>query len=713
MIKFITNRNDHNVTIPRCNLNECIEYISKLDLIGIDTENSRLNPYFAVPLLLQLGDHNNIYVIDTTSVDISFLKAFESYTFLGQNLKYDYSVLKVNFGIELRNLYDTMIAEQSMGMGSRRKNSLDAITERRLGITATYAKSTRSEFIGATKNFIFEDRHIIYAAEDIKVLRPIYDVQQPIIQNLKMDFVIKEIECKLIPIIADCELEGLNLNVTKWLAKLESNKKLLFEIEEKLDKELEFLGAWSNNPNQTKGGKFSRKRNFIPELAQTNLFGVAEPIKIKRNANLNYGSATQLKDIFKRLELPMPTDKYGKDSVNKQILEKYIVDKTDSIATNFIKLLITYSRISQEIDAFGLGHIKMINPKTNKIHTIYRQCTTVTGRFQSGDSKKSKSRAYHELAFNSQQIPKSNDFRHCFYSEGYDILTIDLASAELIILASLSKDKKLLELQSQDMHSYLANKIYNNLLLEIRKYIIGRGEGIKDYHIKEVQSLLSGSKPEHKITYEQAEKVIEEFTYDAVAITISKNKYDWLRDRVKNVNYGLIYGATAMRVSELLGVSKNNGQIALNTIRGEIPMTFKYLDKIAVTAVNAGYVILSERTKSRRWFSKVLEAKKTKIPLSFKEQGKIEREAKNAPIQGTNAFIIKEAIIKIHEWYTTNNIDMNLLMQVHDELVYRIPKNSPDIADNVKRILRETAELYLSDGLSMGSSMHIKETWAK
>lgn len=718
-IKFITNREDHQVSFPRASIEECKEYLKTLDLIGIDTENSSLFPLHANRLLLQIGDDKITYVIDRTSVDILWLNEFKDKRFIGQNIKYDYQILKVD-GVELRNLEDLMITEQCLGLGSGRKNSLDAIIERRLGIQATHEKITRNEFINGRKNFIFYDRHIEYAAEDIKFLHPVKAVQQPIIDNLNERFWLEEIEYPLIPILGDCELRGINLNVQKWKENIIKNKKKKYELEIKLDQELCRLTEIKEEEcgDSFNGGKFSRKRNDMPELLQGGLFGDEKIIKVKNKANVNYGSPQQLKDIFTRLKEPVPTDKYGKETVGVEHLQKYIIDTPDTIMYKFIELLIDYSDVSQKIDAFGQGHIDVISPVTNKIHTIYRQSSAATGRFQSGNME-------HGF-FNSQQIPADNDYRHCFTaSPGYKILTIDLASAELIILGSLANDPKLLKLQAEDIHGYLATAAYNNILMDIRKFVIARKEGVKEHHVKQVQELLSGFKDDEQVSYDKAKQVLEDFM-EGVALTISKKKdgkeddakyieFGWIRDNFKNVVYGLIYGATSTRISEVLGVSKAWAEIVLKTLRKELPVTFDYLDKVAKIASTEGFVILSTRTNARRWFQKVLEARKQKIQLHFSDKNAVEREAKNAPIQGTNAFIIKEAIVRIaNEYIRPNNLDAHMLMQVHDELVYEYREElGQEFCSKIHEILTDTAKRYLAKDVSMGASWHFMDHWHK
>jgi len=730
-IKFITGRENHQVSYPRVELEECKEFLRKLDIICLDTENSSLFPLHAVHLLLQVGNTETCYVIDRTSVEIDWLKEFQSKTIIGANLKYDYEILKTA-GIEFRNMIDVMVTEQTSGMGTTRKNSLDAIIERRLNTKARFDKSLRNEFINGTKSFVFHDRHIEYAADDIQYLLGIRKIQKElIIDKLGLGFLLDNIEFPLMPILGDAELRGINFNIPKWRENIIKNKKKKYEIELKLDEQLTLLSEGENTSIKAidemkpidafkviKGGRFSRKRNDLHNAIQPDIFGNEKIIKVKNKANVNWGSPTQVKDIFRKLGQPLPIGKEKKESIGVEYLKQYLIDYPKSKMYRLVELLIEYSDVTQKISAFGQGHIDIVSPVSGRIHTIYTQAGSATGRFRSGNME-------HGM-FNSQQIPADNDYRDCFYATpGYKILTIDLSSAELIILGSLAKDPKLLELQSKDIHSYLAIAAYNNILLDIRKTILARKEGIKEHHIKQVQDLLSGHKDDEKITFERAKVILENFM-EGEQLTISKKKdsdkpdakyieFGWLRDAFKNVVYGLIYGATAKRISEVLGINTSWATVVLKTLRAELPVTFAYLDGVAAQAVNEGYVILSERTKARRWFQNVLDAKKNRIPLSNTEKGDVEREAKNAPIQSTNAWIVKEAIVRIaNEYIRPNNLDAHLIMQVHDELVYEFKEELEGTFDKeVHRILTDTASRYLAEGVSMGASYHVMDTWHK
>ena len=195
--------------------------------------------------------------------------------------------------------------------------------------------------------------------------------------------------------------------------------------------------------------KFGSLKNLYKNTANLNLG--------KNVKNINYSSSHQIKKIFLACGITPPTEKdTGKDTVGTESLKTFLVLNYDSLLKPFLEKYIKFKAIEKNISSFGENFINMINPISNRLHTIYRQTGAETGRFQSGDTKNN--------FFNSQQIPKSPEYRECFCElDGYNILTIDLSGAELVILASLSEDNYLKTIL-EDPHSPLATACYNEVI---------------------------------------------------------------------------------------------------------------------------------------------------------------------------------------------------------------------------------------------------------
>lgn len=105
-------------------------------------------------------------------------------------------------------------------------------------------------------------------------------------------------------------------------------------------------------------------------------------------------------------------------------------------------------------------------------------------------------------------------------------------------------------------------------------------------------------------------------------------------------------------------------------MREAIPKTFEYLDRQVEFVMNNGYIYLDDRTYSRVWFQPIIRHLKNGDELTFHDRKIASGGAMNYPIQGTQASMVKEAILEIDKAIKEQNIDAHLLSTVHDELVY-------------------------------------------
>lgn len=692
MIYFYTERTDHNVTLPKASPQEILEYCSNLDLLGLDCEFNRLDPYTATLLLLVIGDEHVQYVIDCTSVDISFLQPLDDKTFIGHNIKIDYKMCKVN-GFTFNRVEDTMITEQRLGLGSDRRNGLNFVVERRLN--KKMSKEVRADFQKMVKSSTFDNKHIEYAAGDIEYLFGIRETQLPLIAKLDMSFLLYGIEFPLIPIMGDCDLEGFIMDDKAWLENVKVNKTRKRELELAMDEELRILIA-EHRPDLL-AGKYGRERKH-QIVEQGDLFGPPKSIESKNLGNIQWTSNAQVKKLFKDLELPVPTKK-DKETVQVDILEEYMLVNPDSPLIDLLRLYIQFSAVNKEISTYGEKFLRMKNPITGKIHTVFRHCSTDTGRFSSGDSKSGFP--------NLQNIPAHKKFRHCFgVEEGYEVTTCDLSGAELIVMCALSGDMRLLELSKGDMHSHMANLCWRKIY-------------------------------EHRR---------EDYTED---LEVSKDKNKDKRTAFKPMTFGTIYGMRGKKAGQQLHVSEIEGEIVVKTIAQEIPDVFRMVERAGKDALMDGYVVHNTRTNSRRWFTPVLDARKelrrrkredpygtvTEVPfylenhrarpehlMKFMDKVKCESAARNTRIQGTQADMVKEAIVEIDKHIKDNNWELILLGTVHDELIYKhpigytvkCPYRAVDVpvGDYIAHAMTEVANRYL-DGVKMGAEYETMDTWTK
>ena len=400
--------------------------------------------------------------------------------------------------------------------------------------------------------------------------------------------------------------------------------------------------------------------------------------------NINWGSPQELINIFAKLDIVLPTKlgKYLKPKINdkgkvinkdlefttgEDALRQYLIDKPESKVKTLIDLILDFRKATSELTKYGENFLENKNSVSGKFHTLYRQCNAANGRFQSGGGKLQPDK------FNSQNIPRDTKFRHCFgVEEGYQVVTCDLSGAELRIMCSHAQDMKLLELSKGDMHSHMAQAGWRSI-------------------------------------YESRGQITKSQTYE-VSKTVNKH----IRQKCKNLTFGTVYGCHAKKAAKTIDVSVDEGQLYINSIKKQIPSTFKYVDKQAKFAIKNGYLILNNRTNSRIWYPWIIHKIRDGHELDFRDKIHVDNSARNVTISGTQADMIKEAIVVIDKKIKEMGLDCYLLMQVHDELVYKFPKDSnydffPKLVSDT---MSEVANKYLKN-VEMGTDYEVLDTWTK
>lgn len=172
-----------------------------------------------------------------------------------------------------------------------------------------------------------------------------------------------------------------------------------------------------------------------------------------------------------------------------------------------------------------------------------------------------------------------------------------------------------------------------------------------------------------------------------------------MRRTAKAVNFGIVYGMSNWGLSEELNISVYEATSFIDKYFSAYPEIKTYLDNVVDNATNKGYT--TTLYKRRRYIPEINSSN-----VNLKEFGK--RTAKNAPIQGTAADIMKIAMIKVDEAFTINNLNAKIVAQVHDELIIDTPT---DEAETVKKILKETFENAVKLNVKLESSVESASTW--
>jgi DNA polymerase I-like protein with 3'-5' exonuclease and polymerase domains len=403
-------------------IDECVEYISKQEVVGVDTETDGKDFTRKKIVMFQIGTADVQYVIDTRTVSIEPLRAYleGSATKIFHNVKFDYKFIKSNYNIEVNNIYDTMLAECILHCGKDKWGySLNSLTQRYLEISLN--KEIRNKFI-RLEGRPFTSEQICYGAQDVQFLLKIMDIQLKEIQKLDL-YALLLLETKASLAFADIEYNGLCFDQESWLANADNNEGLVQELALKLDDEI----------------IVNNMKDFINDYVQLNMFTPADEL---RKVSVKWSSPIQVKKVMNSyLNINL-------DKVNAFELYKY---KDKPLVTKYLQ----YKEKQKISSTYGKSFLKYIM-KDGKVRTSFWQVLN-TGRVSSGSKEDRKP--------NMQNIPARNEFRNCFTArEGYSIVSVDYSGQELAIIAYGSQDPVWIKCRknNEDLHSVCAELVFGD-----------------------------------------------------------------------------------------------------------------------------------------------------------------------------------------------------------------------------------------------------------
>lgn len=143
------------------------------------------------------------------------------------------------------------------------------------------------------------------------------------------------------------------------------------------------------------------------------------------------------------------------------------------------------------------------------------------------------------------------------------------------------------------------------------------------------------------------------------------------RRHAKAINFGLIYGMSAFGLAKQLTISREEADLYINSYFKKFPNVKKYMNETRELAARKGYV---ETLFGRRLYLPDINSK------NMVRRRAAERAAINAPMQGGQADIIKLAMINIQNWIDSTKVDVKMIMQVHDELIFEVAEAELDLA---------------------------------
>ena len=546
-------------------------------ILSLDTETTSTSAIDAelVGLSFSVAEHEAYYVAVPSNQNeaqamVNIFKPLyenEDIVKVGQNIKYDYMVLR-RYGIDLQGaMFDTMLAHYIVQPELR--HNMDYMAETLLNYKTIHI----DELIGQKGKNQKSMRDLSpaeicdYAAEDADITLQLRNVLEPQLKEVGGERLFYDIEMPLVKVLADMELNGVCLDTES----LSETRRVFTER----------MQAYEHHAYELAGEEF------------------------------NISSPKQVGDIlFEKMKI---VDKAKKTKTGQFVTSEEVLMQLKDRAP-IVEDILNYRGMKKLLSTYVEALPKLINPRTGHIHTSFNQAVTATGRLSSSDP-------------NLQNIPVRDDdgkeIRKCFIPEaGCRFFSADYSQIELRIMAHLSGDENMIEAfrEGFDIHRATAAKIWK--------------ENISD------------------VTDEQ-------------------------RKKAKQANFGIIYGITTYGLAQRMGIDNGEARQLIDDYFKTFPKVQAYMEAAKEQAREKGY---AETMFGRRRYLPDITSRNGTV------RGFAERNAINAPIQGSEADIIKIAMIRIWRRFKDENIRSKMILQVHDELNFSV---YPDEVEKVGQIVIE------------------------
>jgi DNA polymerase-1 len=209
---------------------------------------------------------------------------------------------------------------------------------------------------------------------------------------------------------------------------------------------------------------------------------------------------------------------------------------------------------------------------------------------------------------------------------------------------------------------------------EVRKAFVPRSEDFvllaADYSQIELRIMAAFSKDEVMLDAFRNGKDIHKATAAKIFKVDLEEVDSEMRRKAKTANFGIIYGVSAFGLAQQLNIPRKEAAALIEAYFEEFPSIKKYMDEVVNQAREMEYV---ETIMGRRRYLRDINSRNYTI------RGFAERNAINAPIQGSAADMIKVAMINIQKWMEDENLKSKMIMQVHDELVFDAHKSELEL----------------------------------
>lgn len=234
---------------------------------------------------------------------------------------------------------------------------------------------------------------------------------------------------------------------------------------------------------------------------------------------------------------------------------------------------------------------------------------------------------------------------------------------------------------------------------EIRKAFIPKNKDhilmAADYSQIELRIAASFAKDEFMIEAFRSGKDIHSSTASKVFKVPLEEVEPNMRRKAKEVNFGLLYGMSAFGLAERMKISRGEAKEIMETYFAEFSAIKKYMSDIVEEAKEKEYV---STIMGRRRYLRDINSRNATM------RGWAERNAINAPIQGSAADIIKVAMIDIQAWMKSEKLKSKMLLQVHDELVFDVHRDEiQQVSEGIDRLMTSAVQLEVPMVVEIGT----------
>ncbi len=233
---------------------------------------------------------------------------------------------------------------------------------------------------------------------------------------------------------------------------------------------------------------------------------------------------------------------------------------------------------------------------------------------------------------------------------------------------------------------------------EIRKAFIARSKDnvlfSADYSQIELRIMAAFANDEHMIEAFKNGRDIHTTTASKIFKIPLEEVTSEMRSKAKSANFGIIYGISAFGLSQNMNIPRKEAAEIIESYFTEFPAIKSYMDKVVNEARDNGYV---STILGRKRYLRDINSRNAVM------RGFAERNAINAPIQGTAADIIKVAMINIDAWMQKEKVQSKMIMQVHDELVFDVPKEEVQLMKlNIEKLMKDALPISVPMEVGIG-----------